>query len=255
MAGRSHQQRAAGYLVWHGACVRRSRQAGYLVFNGSDQINFRSKMETAMKSAIKGMKYTTMAAAIASLGLFAQYAAAESNFQSTTGTGSLTAPAKHDFKIVIPKFLFLQVGTGTSVANNATVDMITFDVPAANVGDSTQISGTGGTAGGGTAATVVVKGNNGQVTLTETNNGTTGLSNGTDSISYSEIQTTSSNTSLPAPALSNASGNTSLPTVASKITNQTATWTYKYLNTTTPPAGTYGTSTNGGRVTYTATMP
>jgi hypothetical protein len=42
---------------------------------------------------------------------------------------------------------------------------------------------------------------------------------------------------------------------SSNVTNRTAVWTYSYLNTTVPSAGTYGTSAKGGRVTYTASMP
>ena len=208
-----------------------------------------------MKNYSTSIKVTTLAAALAAAGFLPQYAAAESNFQ--TGAGALTAPARHDFSIVIPKFLFLQVGQGTNMANNGAIDVIDFSVSAANVGDATPVAGTGGNAGGGSAATVVVKGNNGQVTITETNNsGGSGLTNAAgDAISYNQISTSSSLGSLPAPVLSNAGGGTSLPTLAGKITNQSANWTYSYLNATTPPPGTYGTSARGGRVTYTATMP
>jgi hypothetical protein len=207
-----------------------------------------------MKNFSTNVKVTTMAAALAAAGFLPNYAAAESNFQ--TGAGALTAPARHDFSIVIPKFLFLQVGAGTNMANDGTINQIDFTVAAANVGDSTPVAGTGGNVGG-TAASVVVKGNNGQVTITETNNsGGAGLTNAAgDAISYNQISTSSSAGSLPAPALSNAGGSTSLPTLAGKVTNQSANWTYSYLNATTPAPGTYGTSARGGRVTYTATMP
>jgi hypothetical protein len=184
-------------------------------------------------------------------------AALPANAETTTvtGAGALSAPAHLDFSVVIPRFLTFRVGT-----NTATIDQITFTVPGANVGDATPIAGTGGDAGGGSAANVAVKGNGGQITITESNNGTgTGLQHATltDTIAYTQITTTSSDaTNLNAPALSNAGGNTSTPVLnAGNVTNRTAVWTYAYANTTIPSAGTYGTSAKGGRVTYTASMP
>jgi hypothetical protein len=157
--------------------------------------------------------------------------------------------------VVVPRFLTFRVGT-----NSATIDQITFTVPGANVGDATPIAGTGGDAGGGSAANVAVKGNGGQITITESNNGTgTGLQHATltDTIAFTQITTTSSDaTNLNAPALSNAGGNTATPVLnSSNVTNRTAVWTFAYANTTIPSAGTYGTSAKGGRVTYTASMP
>ena len=80
---------------------------------------------------------------------------------------------------------------------------------------------------------------------------------------YSEISTTSSNpATIPAPVLSDAGGTTSLPALGRdagvgglKVTDRSGTWTYAYSNNALPSAGTYGTSANGGRVTYTATTP
>jgi hypothetical protein len=180
---------------------------------------------------------------------------ANAETKTVTGGGALSAPANLDFAVVVPRFLTFRVGT-----NSATIDLITFTVPGTNVGDSTPIAGTGGDAGGGSAANVAVKGNGGQITITESNNGTgTGLQHATltDTISFTEIATASSDAvNLNAPALSNAGGNTATPVLnASNVTNRTAVWTYSYLNTTIPSAGTYGTSAKGGRVTYTASMP
>lgn len=160
------------------------------------------------------------------------------------------------FSLVYPRFLRFRVGTDAPGA----VDQITFTVPAISVGDSTPIAGTGGDALGGTAANVTVLGNAGQVTITATNNSAgLGLGTGVASdgrIDYNQIETVSSSPgTLPAPVLSNAGGTVALPLVSGVVTRQTATWTYRYLNTTIPTAGTYGTSANGGRVTYTASMP
>lgn len=176
--------------------------------------------------------------------------------QVTDTTAPYSAAARLDFRVVIPAFLYFRVGTA-----DATVNQITFDMSGTpgNVGNATPVAGTGGDAAG-TGVNVVVRGNNGQVTITETNNsGGNGLGTGTPAdgyISYAEISTTASLAQLPAPTLSNAGGGTALPTLnGGKVTNRTGVWNYSYLNTTTPGAGTYGTVANGGRVTYTATMP
>jgi len=55
---------------------------------------------------------------------------AESKVQ--TGAGALTATARLDFRVTMPKVLFLQVGTGSLLAANATINLIDFVVPAAN---------------------------------------------------------------------------------------------------------------------------
>ena len=182
-----------------------------------------------------------------------QFATAEQT--QVTGAGALSTAAREDFAVVVPRFLRFRVGTASG-----TIDQITFTVPGANVGDSTPVAGTGGDAGGGTAANVAVVGNGGQITITEANNSTSlGLKHATlaEYINYSEISTTSSDTTnLQRPVLSNAGGGTSQPVLnAGNVTNRSAVWTYSYLNTTIPSAGTYGTNANGGRVTYTAAMP
>ena len=205
-----------------------------------------------MKTKSKILK-TTLALAVGATLAAAIPAYAEKT--TTTGGGALSTTAHVDFSIVIPRFLTFRVGTV-----GATVDQITFTVPAANVGDSTPIAGTGGDAGGGSAENVSVLGNGGQVTITEANNSAgNGLQHSAlaEYISYSEITTTSSDAvNLNRPVLSDAGGNTSLPVLtAGNVTNRSATWTYAYANTAIHSAGTYGTSAKGGRVTYTASMP
>ena len=196
---------------------------------------------------------TTALAALVATAVGANNAGAEST--TVNGAGALSAPAHLDFSIVIPRFLNFRVGTV-----GATIDQITFSPTAAVVGNSTPIAGTGGDAAGGSGANVSVLGNGGQVTITESNNSAgAGLKHATlaDAINYSQITTSSSDsTNLNAPTLSNAGGNTATPVLsASNVTNRSAIWTYAYANTTVPSAGTYGTSANGGRVTYTASMP
>ena len=189
-------------------------------------------------------------------------ATAESNVQ--TGAGALTATAHVDFQITIPKFLFLRVGTGTgsiaravAFANNAAVDLITWAPTAAQVGAGV-LAGTGGDLTGGVETAIVVA-NNGNVTLSSTTTGP--LSDGVgDTISYATITTTASanttGTVLAAPALANAATTYVTLTAVGKIVQQDAKWAYTYANATTPPAGTYGgIDVNGGRVTYTASVP
>jgi hypothetical protein len=183
---------------------------------------------------------------------------AESNV--VTGTGTLNAVGHLDFKITVPKVLFLQVGTGASFTNNTAINLIDFVVPAANAGDGTPIAATAasGDVGNGTV-TARVFGNNGAVTLTSTTVGA--LSNGLgDTVSYGQISAASavltSATALAAPALADgATTTTTVPAVA-KIVNRDAKWTFSYLNAALVPSGTYGgINSNNGRATYTASMP
>src|SRR5215813_5015825 len=90
-------------------------------------------------------------------------AQAESTVQ--TGAGALTANARVDFSIVIPKILLLRVGSA-----GAGIDSIVFTVPAASVGNTTPIAGTGGDLTGG-VVTAIVQANSGTVTLNATATG------------------------------------------------------------------------------------
>jgi hypothetical protein len=186
-------------------------------------------------------------------------ASAESQF--STGAGALAASAKVDFTITVPKVLFLQVGTGTNMAANAAVNLITFTVPAANVGDGSVIAATAGSGdlGNGTVTAKVV-GNNGTITFTSTTLGA--LSNGAgDTISYGQISTAvaalTSGTALAHPALADAATTTvTLNPAPAKVISRDARWTYSYTNANVVAPGTYGgVNTNNGRVTYTASMP
>jgi hypothetical protein len=171
---------------------------------------------------------------------------AESNFASTTGAGNLTVNANVDFRITIPKFLYLQVGTiGTAV------NLIDFVVPAATVGTG-AVAGTGGETGAG-FVTASVRGNGGDVQLSATTGGA--LSNGgTGSISWSQITAASTTTFVPPTLVDGATTNVTVPAVG-RIVNQTAQWSYTYANSAVVPDGSYGgVGINNGRVTYTATF-
>jgi hypothetical protein len=186
-------------------------------------------------------------------------ASAESNF--TTGAGSpITATARLDFQIIIPKVLFLQVGTGTNLAANGTINQIAFSVPAANVGDASVIAATAGSGDllNGTVTARVIS-NNGNITFSSATLGA--LNNGSgDTISYAQIATAvavnTSATALAHPALADgATTNITLIPAVGKTLNRDAKWTYTYLNSAVVAPGTYGgVNTQNSRVTYTASM-
>ncbi|WP_332742488.1 hypothetical protein [Hydrogenophaga sp.] len=172
-------------------------------------------------------------------------ASAES--QLVVGTGSATA--RLDVQVIIPRVLFLAVGTGEAgTTTDPTIDTLTFDytpTPAA-VGS--------GIASAGQNVNVRVRGNNGQIALTAATTGA--LTNATaDTIPWSEITVSSDQVTLPTPTIpltgTGAGSNVTLNT--GKVTDRTAVWTYAYRNTAVVAPGTYGTT--NGRVTYTASMP
>jgi hypothetical protein len=175
-------------------------------------------------------------------------ASAES--QLTIGAGA--AAARLDFRVIIPRVLFLAVGTGsTALANNTTIDQVTFDYttnPAAVGGGAAAVAGSIT----GSVVPVRVLGNNGVIALASTNTGA--LTNATgDTIPWSEITATSSDaTNFASPAPTGASVNLGLSS-GTKVTSRTANWTFAYANSAVAAPGTYGTT--NGRVTYTATMP
>jgi hypothetical protein len=235
-------------------------------------INMNEKTQRRPALAIDAQQWamkSALAAALVVAGLIAAPGArAESNYITATGT----ATAHLNFQIVIPKFLFLQVGTGTSFANNAAIDTITFDMSAAvaSLGNGVAqnaTAGSGDLTNGAVTARVV--GNNfaAATNLTATTAGA--MSNGTGStISWSEITVATAAAptnptgttlahpgTLAAPFADGASTTVSLTPVA-KVINQAAKWTFTYKNTNIPASGTYGnTVANNGQVTYTIALP
>ena len=189
---------------------------------------------------------------------------AESNVQTGAATAAPGATAHVDFTIVIPKILYLRVGTGSAYSTGAltsvnTIDLITFSPAAGTVGNGTAVAGTGGDLTGGVETAAIVS-NSGNVTLNATASGALSDGNG-DSIPFTQITTAAttltSATQLPAPVLTNGtSSNVVLTAPATKLIVQDAKWTYSYANAASVPAGTYGgVNVNNSRVVYTATMP
>lgn len=176
--------------------------------------------------------------------------AAQAESSLATGNGQLNTTARVDFQITIPKFVALQVGTA-----GAAIDLITFALtPAQAQAPGTPVAGTGGDVGAG-AVTARVASNGGTVGLAAATLGPLGNGAG-DTINWTEITTTSSNASLPAPVLANGTSAAVNVVATGGVVLQTATWTYQYQNSAAVPAGTYGgVNVNNGRVTYTASIP
>jgi hypothetical protein len=197
------------------------------------------------------------------------HARAESNFVNGAGT----ATARLNFSIVIPKFLYLQVGTGTFPTSVATIDTILFDMTSAiaSIGNATAQSATSGGDISPGAVTARVVGNNftAATNLSATTTGAMGNGAG-GTISWSEISVATPTAITVAPAAASIlqhPGTTAAPfadgasttvslTPVNRVINQAANWTFSYKNTTVPASGTYGSGggTNG-QVTYTIAMP
>ncbi|MFC0676339.1 hypothetical protein ACFFGH_00560 [Lysobacter korlensis] len=226
--------------TWHASCDRRRVLAN------------RPSHRIALENDVNLFKASLLAAAVLATAPLA--ARAESDFVNGSGDAS----ARLDFRVTIPRVLFLRVGTGADATDNTNVNLIEFAPGAATLGDGTAVAGSGGDLGGG-AVTAKVIGNNGTITLKATTTGA--LSNGSgDSIPFSQIITTptalSSATPLAAPQLANGESSITITPDSGKVVKQDARWTFSYANTVTPAPGTYGgVNTNNGRVTYTASMP
>jgi len=194
------------------------------------------------------------ALAVASLAAFSTTANAESEF--ATGGSGTEATARLDFRITIPAVIYLQVGTGTFPTDVATIDLIDFIVPAADVGDGTEVAATAGSGdlGNGTV-TVRVLGNFGDVDLTATTAGALANADG-DTISWSEINVADGG-SITHPVLVDGGPSDTTLAATGRVVNVDDTWTFSYANSDVVPAGEYGGigGVGNGRITYTVTIP
>lgn len=196
-------------------------------------------------------KWIAGATLIVSVLAWASPAAARS---STDAAAPFSINSNLQFQIAYPSFLRFRVGS-----TGAGINTLDFSVPSGSVGLSIPVAATGGDAGP-SAVNVSVVANSGVVTVTATNNSAgAGLGTGTPAdgfINYSQITTSSDSAQLPAPVLANAGPTSSIVAATSGVvTIRSAVWTFVYSNTTIPSPGIYGTSANGGRVTYTASTP
>jgi hypothetical protein len=178
---------------------------------------------------------------ILALGLFtvaAPFVHAES--QVLTGTGS--AIARVNMRVVVPYELFFAVGFGSTGArvDNPQINTITY-----TYGGVSQLGG--GVPSGWTNMNVRIFCNGGQTRIDVSH--PPNLVSGTNTIPFTQIDADSlSPTTFPAPEMG---GGPVFPTLnGGRITNRTATWRYRYLNQVAPGAGTFT-----GQVTYTASVP
>ena len=177
---------------------------------------------------------------------------------AATGANT-TASARLNVRVIIPRVLFLGVGTGAGALNdpltaNTNQTTVTFDYT-----NNPQAVGGGA---GSPAATVTnavvpvrVVGNNGIVSLVAATTGALTNANN-DTIPWSQISASSSAAALPAPGIPATGNGTAVPltpNVGTRVTRLTADWTFSYANAAVVPAGTYGTT--NGQITYTASMP
>lgn len=214
------------------------------------------------------MKKLILASVLTLAGLLSATAHAESQYVAAAITGS-TASARVDFTIIIPQSLFLRVGTSSSnTVSDGTIDSVVYTVPAANVGDGTVINGVGGDLTAG-AVTVRVYGNGGNISLNSNTTGPLNDGNVGENIPWSQISVASAALAATTPSFTNAAithpafnlgaaggaGTATTLTATGKVVRVEGKWTFTYLNTTVPAAGTYGaTVARNGRVTYTATQ-
>lgn len=181
-------------------------------------------------------------------------ASADSTF--TAAASPITASAHADFSVTIPNFLYVRVGIGTALATNAGVSLIAFNPVAANLANGTAVTATSGGDVSPGVVTAQVIGNNGNNITFESIVPNKLLDGAGHSISYAQISTVLTTGTLAPPALVDNTTTITTLTALSGVVNQTATWTYSYLNSIAggiPVAGTYGgANVNNGRVTYTA---
>ena len=181
----------------------------------------------------------TLALACAALG-----AHAESDLNTASGA-NMSAAARLDFRVTVPRILFLQVGAG-SFADDTTVSLVDWTMTAAQLNTPGAIAAT---TGGAVSARVL--GNGGNINFTA--NGVAGgpVAAGVGAIPWTNFTAAVSGGTLPHPAIGNGvAGAASALTAVAGIVNQAATWTFSYANAAPIAAGVYT-----GQVTYTATMP
>jgi hypothetical protein len=143
---------------------------------------------------------------------------------------SASASAELDFQVLIPQFVFFQVGASPVPGN---VDSVVFDLSTTETGSGVDVADASG------PVDVVLR-SNAQVTITAP----ALAGSGPLAAGSTEISAVASNVSIPVPAF----GSSAAP-VAGPI-NATGTWTFTYDNANVYPNGDYQTT-----VTYTAATP
>ena len=121
-------------------------------------------------------------------------AQAESGLTASAAANA-SASARLDFRVVVPKVIFVSVGTATAMAANPTIDRVDFNVPAGDVGSGNPTPASSGSGGYPVVARVVS--NEANVSFTA-NGSLGGLTNG--------VQNQALVWSIDDPCTSNCSG-------------------------------------------------
>jgi len=176
-------------------------------------------------------------------GLAGTAAQAASNF-ATGASGTLTTSVNLNFSITIPRFVYLRVGSASSVNTLAYSPTVTDLINSAGV-----LPAGGDTGAGNTDVTVSVIGNSGgNITLTAVT-GTPNLVSGSNSMPWSTLSASNPTGTIVAPPFN--TGSTVL-TPSGGVVNRSGSWRYTWTN---PPNTVYASGAYTGTVTYTAAMP
>ena len=155
-----------------------------------------------------------------------------------SGFGASTASADLDFQIVIPDYVYLEIGSAGNV-----VDLVTFTLDPA-----TNFPGSGNPVPGDTPIGVTLVSNSNDVTINAV-----GVGGGIGPIGWPEIliDNSTGTTDIDVPAIDGASSASMNPGAAAGLT-LTDTWTFSFTNANAYAPGTYG-GPGVGTVTFTAT--
>ena len=192
------------------------------------------------------MKFIKTLVAVAAVAA-AFSAQAESNIV-TAATGTLTANAKLDYRITVPRILFLRVGTSAGfvdASGGLNLDRVDFILTPADVSSAVPKAGVSGQGAYGVTARVL--GNGGVVNFSAAGSGTGLTGVGLPVVPWTQIAPVATGGTLVHPVINALA--IALPAVGG-VVNQNTVYTFNYTNTATLPAGTYN-----GQVTYTAVMP
>ena len=178
------------------------------------------------------LKKILLASLVSAAIVVPQMASAES--QLSFGGAGTVATAHLDFTVIIPGFVYFQVGSAGAL------DRVEWDLGASQPGQAVALNATGGDLDGADGQlSIVLWSNAGQVTLAVDN---FSLTSGANTIPNTEILVSDTGTltapTTGVPATINTSGLASL----------SDTWTYQYADSAAYPLGTYN-----GTATYTAT--
>ena len=157
------------------------------------------------------------------------------------------ADARLDQRVVVPRMIFLRIGTGTNFANNNVRDRVTFAVSPGNFAAATPIAGT--PSAGPIVARVLSNGGDVSFWARGTNGGLN--AGGGNRIPWTQIVPASSSGTLPHPTIGiGVAGPVTTLAATAGIVDRSATFSFTYSNSAPVVAGTYN-----GRVTYTAALP